>query len=68
MTKTQISQNIRRNHVAAIVERDGERIGHVVCKGRASFAASRKVGTANDIRRYAANFRSVEAAAAWVAR
>lgn len=67
MTTTQISQNIRPNHVAAVVERDGETIGRVVCKGPRSFAASRKVGTATDIRRYATNFHTVEAAAKWVA-
>ena len=66
MTTTQISQNIHPGRVAAIVTRDGERLGHVVCKGR-TFAASRKAGTANDIRRYAANFRTVEAAAKWIA-
>lgn len=66
MTKTQISRNIRPSHIAAIVVRDGQRLGHVVCKGR-TFAASRKVGTATDIRRYAANFRTVEAAAKWIA-
>ena len=66
MTTTKISQSIHANRIAAIVERDGQRLGHVVCKGR-TFAASRKVGTATDVRRYAANFRTVEAAAKWIA-
>lgn len=68
MTTTQISANIRPGRVAAIVERDGVRLGHVDCKGR-TFAASRKVGQAGvDIRRYATGFRSAEAAAAWIAK
>lgn len=67
MTTTEISNQIRPNHVAAIVTRDGNRLGHVVSKGR-TFRASRKVGSEQDMRRMATGFRTVEAAAAWVAK
>jgi hypothetical protein len=62
---TTISQNIRPNHVAAIVEHDGTRLGYVVSLG-ATFKAIRKTGTASDIRRVGFGFRSVETAAAWI--
>lgn len=70
MPTTQISQNIRPNHVAAIVTKDGQRLGHVIARGKFSglmFEAHRKNGVAGvDIRRVAPNFRSVEAAARWI--
>jgi hypothetical protein len=67
MTTTKTSTQIRTNRVAATIERDGNRLGHVVCKGR-TFTASRKVGSEQDMRRMATGFRTVEAAAAWVAK
>ena len=67
MTTTTYSTSPRRNHIAAIVERDGERIGHVTMRGT-KFVASRKQGTADDMRRYATGFRTAEAAAKWIAR
>ena len=67
MTKTEISSQIRTNRVAATIERDGNRLGHVVCKGR-TFVASRKTGSEQDMRRVATGFRTVQAAAAWVAK
>lgn len=65
MTETQTSQTIRPNHVAAITTHNGQRLGHVVCKGR-TFRAIRKHGSTGDIRRMASGFRSLAAAVAWV--
>lgn len=64
-TQTHISQTIRRNHVAATVEVDGVRFGHVISRG-VSFTAARKHGSATDIRRHATNFKTVEAATRWI--
>lgn len=61
-----ISQSIRRNHVAAIIERDGERLGHVIARGL-KFDAHRKTASATDLRRMATGFKTIEAAAAFVA-
>ena len=66
MDTTTFAQKLRPNHVAAIVERDGQRVGHVVMRG-AKFVGSRKSGTATDMRRMATGFRTAQAAAAWVA-
>ena len=65
MNTTKVSPNASRNHVAATIERDGVRVGHVLKRG-ATFAASRKTGSTNDIRIFAANFRSLTAAVKWV--
>jgi hypothetical protein len=64
---TTYSASPRRNHVVAVVDRDGQRLGHVVMRGT-KFAASRKNGTATDMRRLATGFRTAEAAAKWIAR
>lgn len=65
-TNTAFAQSFRPNHVAAIITRDGERVGHVVMRG-AKFNAHRKTGTATDMRRMATGFKTAQAAAAWVA-
>ena len=65
MTTTQISPNARPNTVAAITERDGHRIGHVVNRGR-TFTASRKTGSSSDLRRYATGFKTLAAAVKFV--
>ena len=65
MNTTKVSPNATRNHVAATIERDGNRLGHVVVRG-AKFTASRKASSTNDIRLYAANFRSLAAAIKWI--
>jgi hypothetical protein len=62
-----VSQHIRRNHVAAIIERDGVRLGHVISRGT-KFVAVRKNSGADDIRSHATGFQTVEAAAAFVAK
>lgn len=64
---TRYSENRIAGRVVAIVELDGKRLGHVVCKGR-TFTASRKTGTSDDMRRIGNGFRSAEAAADWVAK
>jgi hypothetical protein len=65
MTTTQTSRNIRRNHVAATVDHDGQRLGHVVVRGT-RFAATRKHGQAGvDIRKMA-TFKSLAAAVKWI--
>jgi hypothetical protein len=61
-----VSQSITRNHVAAIVDRDGQRLGHVVARGL-KFAAFRKTASTTDLRRMATGFKTIEAAAAFVA-
>jgi hypothetical protein len=61
----QISSDIRRDHVAATVDQDGVRIGHVIPRGT-RFLASRKNGSPADIRRMAI-FLSVEKAVDWIA-
>ncbi len=56
----------RRNHVAAIVEKDGATFGRVVLRGRNRFHAVRADGVEGvDIRRVG-NFRSLAAAIAWI--
>ncbi len=68
MTKTEITSSPRPGRVAATITRNETRVGHVVCTGR-TFTAHRKVGqTGVDIRRTARGFRTIEAAAAWVAK
>jgi hypothetical protein len=65
MNTTKVSPSAIRNHVAATIERDGVRVGHVVRRG-VTFAASRKTGSVNDVRIFAANFRSLTSAVKWV--
>lgn len=67
MTRTEISSSPRPGRVVATVAQDGTRLGHVNHKGT-HFEAIRKTGTADDIRRVARGFRSIEAAAAWIAK
>ena len=56
----------RRNHVAAIVEKDGATFGRVVLRDRDRFEATRSHGVQGvDIRRVG-NFRSLAAAIAWI--
>jgi ribosomal protein L27 len=65
MTKTQISPSARPNTVAAIVERDGAYFGRVINRGT-HFTASRKVGTAKDVRVFASGFKSLTAAVKFI--
>jgi prophage tail gpP-like protein len=67
MTTTTKTTTPRRNHVAAIVEHDGNRLGHVIMRGR-TFTASRKTGTDTDMRMMATGFHTIDAAAAWIAK
>lgn len=77
MTTTQISENITPDHIAAVVTRDGQRVGHVVARARGvnpdgsfviKFEAHRKTAPLDgSIRRYAQGFKTVESAAKWVA-
>lgn len=63
---TATSQSIRRNHVAAIIEKDGETFGRVILRGRDRFEATRRLGVQGvDIRR-TSSFRSLAAAVAWI--
>ena len=56
----------RRNHVAAIVTKDGATFGRVVLRGRDRFEATRSHGVQGvDIRRVS-SFRSLAAAVAWI--
>jgi hypothetical protein len=61
----QITDTVRPNHVAATVDQDGVRLGHVIPRGT-RFLASRKNGSPCDIRRMAI-FYSVEKAVDWIA-
>ena len=55
----------RRNHVAATVENNGHRVGHVVARG-ARFQAIRKNGVQGVDIRKVATFRSLAAAVKWI--
>ena len=55
----------RRNHVAATIENNGHRVGHVVARGL-RFQAIRKNGVQGSDIRKVATFRSLTAAIAWV--
>lgn len=65
MTTTEISTSPLRNRCVATVTVDGERFGSVVMRGT-KFTATRRQGTDTDIRRYAENFRTIEAAVRWI--
>ena len=59
------TQNLQPNHVAAVITRDGTRLGHVTFKGK-TFTATRKSGSRTDVRRYSTGFRTMDAAIKWV--
>jgi hypothetical protein len=67
MTTTTKTDAPRPGRVAATIDHDGRRLGHVICKG-VTFTAVRKTGTDADMRKVGNGFRSIDAAAAWVAK
>jgi hypothetical protein len=68
MTPT-TSSSLRQTHprITEVVTDDGTRLGRILQLDR-TFRASRRAGTADDMRRVAQGFRSIEAAARWIAR